>query len=154
MDKKFAVFFDAENISSKNYELAIREILIHGEILKKEVWGDCTSPLMKTWKDVLVKEPAAIHHQPQGQNASDSRIIIEATKLMLCDPNIDAFCIVSTDVDFHVLAQELRVNGKYVLGIGKEEANPIWKESCNEFKTIERLKREETCKATNIRLVV
>jgi uncharacterized protein (TIGR00288 family) len=145
MVRKFAVFVDGDNICAKDYELAIKEIAIHGEILIKQVWGDWTTPHMNTWKDVLVNEPAATCQQfRSGKNATDTRIIIEATKLMLLNTNINAFCIVSTDADFHVLAQDLRANGKYVIGIGKKMANPIWKEACNEFVTLENIKCEET----------
>jgi len=66
-------------------------------------------------------------------------MMIVITKLMLLDININAFSIVSTDADFHILAQELKAEGKYVLGIGKEMANHVWKEACNEFVTIENI---------------
>jgi uncharacterized protein (TIGR00288 family) len=145
MDKKFAVFVDGENISAKDYISVIKEIAKHGEILIKQVWGDFKSPNMKTWKNVLVKEQEAIHHQPRkGKNSTDNKMMIEITKIMLLNININAFSIVSTDADFLILAQELKEEGKYVLGIGKEMANPVWKEACNEFVTLESLNCEET----------
>ena len=48
MDKKFAVFVDAENFRAKEYISVIKEIANHGEILIKQVWGDWNSPTMKT----------------------------------------------------------------------------------------------------------
>jgi uncharacterized protein (TIGR00288 family) len=154
MEKKIAVLIDAHNISAKFNKQINRAIAIHGEIVIKQVWGDFESPYMKSWRAVLAKEPEVIRQQHQsGKNATDTRIIIEAIKLMLLNPNINTLCIVSSDADFHVLAQEWRENGKYVLGIGEKKANQIWKESCNEFITLESLKREESGKTANIRLV-
>jgi len=42
------------------------------------------------------------------------------------------------------LALRLRENGKYVIGVGKEQSNPIWQEACDKFIKIESLNCEET----------
>lgn len=144
MDKNFAVFFDCDNISSKYYEPVLRKISsTYGQILEIQACADWTIPNMKTWKYV-VKEPVIRCQQSHGINATDTRVVIEATKLMILNTNVNAFCIVSTDADFHVLAQDLRANGKYVIGIGKEIANSIWKDACDVFITLESLNCEET----------
>ncbi|GBU26944.1 hypothetical protein R84B8_00460 [Treponema sp. R8-4-B8] len=145
MEKKFAVFIDGDNICAKDYVSAIREIATYGEILMKRVYGDWTTSNMNTWKDVLVKEPATPCQQfRSGKNATDTRIIMDAIELMFQNANVNAFCIVSTDADFCGLAQRLRENGKYVLGIGKEHSKPIWQETCDKFVKLESLNCEET----------
>jgi uncharacterized protein (TIGR00288 family) len=146
MDKKFAVFVDGDNICAKDYEPVIREIgSTYGEILIKRVYGDWTTSNMNTWKDVLVKEPATPCQQfRSGKNATDTRIIMDVIELMIHNANINAFCIVSTDADFYGLALRLRENGKYVLGVGKEQSKPIWQEACDKFVKFESLNCEET----------
>ena len=144
MGKKFAVFVDGDNICAKYYEHAIREIgSTYGEIMIKRVYGDWTTPNMNTWKDVLIREPATPCQQfRSGKNATDTRIIMDAVELMIRDNNINAFCIVSSDADFYGLALRLRENGKFVLGMGKEQSN--WHEACNKFVKLESLNVEET----------
>jgi len=146
MDKKFAVFVDGDNICAKDYEPIIKEIRsTYGEILIKKVYGDWTTPNMNKWKDVLIKEPATPCQQfRSGKNATDTRIIMDAIEMMIHNANITAFCIVSTDADFYGLALRLRENGKFVLGIGKEQSNIIWREACNEFIKLESLTNKET----------
>jgi len=145
MDKKFAVFVDGENISAKDYVTAIREIATYGEILMKRVYGDWTTNNMNTWKDVLIKEPATPCQQfRSGKNATDTRIIMDSIEMMLQNTNVNSFCIVSTDADFYGLAQRLRENGKYVLGVGKEHSKPILQEACDKFVKLEGLYCEET----------
>jgi uncharacterized protein (TIGR00288 family) len=146
MNKKFAVIVDGDNICAKDYEPVLREIRsAYGEILIKRVYGDWTTPNMNTWKEVLVKEPATPYQQfRSGKNATDTRIIMDAIELMLQNNNINAFCIVSTDADFYGLALRLRENGKYVLGVGKEQSKSIWQEACDKFLKLESLSSEET----------
>jgi len=146
MDKKFAVLVDGDNICAKDYEPVIKEIRsTYGEILIKQVYGDWTTPNMNKWKDILVNEPATPCQQfRSGKNATDIRIIMDAIEMMTHKVNINAFCIVSTDVDFYGLALRLRENGKYVLGVGKENSKPIWQEACDKFIKIESLNCEET----------
>jgi hypothetical protein len=63
---------------------------------------------------------------------------------MLLNVNINAFCIVSTDEDFYGLAHRLRENGKYVLGMGKEQSSIVWQDACDKFVKLETLNCEET----------
>jgi len=144
MERRFAVFVDGDNISPKDYEPVIKEIGLYGEILIKRVYGDWTTTYMKTWKKVLIKEPETQFQQFRcGKNATDSRIIIDVTKLMPLNTNINAFCIASSDADFCVLAHELRANGKFVVGIGKEHSQQTWQEACDKFIKLENLKGME-----------
>lgn len=139
-------FVDGDNICAKDYEPVIREIgSTYGEILIKRVYGDWTTPHMNKWKDVLAREPATIYQQfRSGKNATDTRIIMDAIELMINNTNINTFCIVSTDADFYGLALRLRENGKYVIGVGKEQSKSIWQEACDKFVKLEGISSEET----------
>ena len=145
MNRNFAVFIDGDNISSNDYLSALKKIKTRdNEIITKRVYGDWTTPNMKTWERILFNEPGTICHQfRSGKNAIDSRIIMDAIELAIRDEKINAYCIVSSDADFFGLAIRLREYGKYVIGIGKENSNPVWRESCNKFLTLDDIKRTE-----------
>jgi hypothetical protein len=68
---------------------------------------------------------------------------MDAIELAIQNKDINAFCIVSIDADYYSLALRLRENGKYVLGIGKENSKLIWQNSCNEFVQIENILKEK-----------
>jgi len=141
MNKKYAVFIDGDNISSDYLDVIMTEIIKdNDEILIKRIYGDWTTPNMNSWKDKISNFPIRVFQQfRNGPNATDNSIIMDAIELAIQNKEINAFCIVSTDVDYYSLALRLRENGKYVLGIGKEISNAIWQNACNEFVTIENI---------------
>jgi len=141
MDKKFAVFVDADNICARNYKPALREIRsTYGEILIKRVYGDWTTSNMNSWKDIMLKDPGTTVQQfRSGKNATDTRIIMDAVELMLQKDHVNAFCIISSDADFFGLALRLREHGKYVLGMGKEISSQIWQDACSKFVKLESI---------------
>jgi uncharacterized LabA/DUF88 family protein len=140
MDKRYAVFIDGDNISSAYFDTIMTEIAKEGEILVKRIYGDWTTSNMASWKEKIRNNPIRVFQQFRiGPNATDNSIIMDAIELMNQIKDINAFCIVSKDADYYSLALRLRETGKYVLGIGSEASKIIWKNSCNEFKTIENL---------------
>jgi hypothetical protein len=93
---------------------------------------------MKSWKEKLLKNPAIEFQAFRfGPNATDNRIIMDAVEMRFLNPNINAFCIASTDSDYLFLAHRLRAHGKYVLGIGGANAKKEWCDSCNKFVKLE-----------------
>ena len=140
MSKKFAVFFDGDNISSKYYDSIIAEIAKYGEIIIKRVYGDWTTPNMTSWKEQVFKSPIKVVQQFRfGENATDNSIIMDAMELLIQNKDIDSYCIVSSDADYYNLALRLREYGRFVLGIGKEVSKPIWKNACDQFILIENI---------------
>jgi hypothetical protein len=141
MDKKYAVFIDGDNISSDYLDAIISEIVKdNDEILVKRVYGDWTTPNMNSWKEKILNFPIRVFQQfRNGPNATDNTIIMDAIELAMQNNDINAFCIVSIDSDYYSLALRLRENGKYVLGIGKENSKIIWQNACNEFVKIENI---------------
>jgi len=160
MEKKVAVLIDAENISSKYYETIIKEVGSYGEILTKRAYADWTTQYMKKWRCVLEKEPATCYQQFRiGKNGTDTRIIIEVALMVRDIPNIDVFCIGSSDADFCGLAQWLRENGKFVIGMGEKKSPQCWQKACNKFILLKESdpsllpKRDQCGKASNLRLI-
>lgn len=141
MNKKYAVFIDGDNISSDYLDVIMTEIVKdNDEILIKRIYGDWTTPNMNSWKEKILNFPIRVFQQfHNGPNATDNSIIMDAIELAIQNKEINAFCIVSTDADYYSLALRLRENGKYVLGIGKENSKIIWQDSCNEFVKIENI---------------
>jgi uncharacterized protein (TIGR00288 family) len=144
IDKKYAVFIDGENISSKNFDVIMAEIAKYGNILVKRIYGDWTEPNMNSWKEKVLNTPIRTFQQFRlGDNATDNTVIMDAIELAIQNKDINAFCIVSSDGDYYSLALRLRENGKYVLGIGKENSKMIWQNSCDRFIKIENITKEK-----------
>jgi uncharacterized LabA/DUF88 family protein len=141
MNKKYAVFIDGDNISSEYLDVILSEIVKENDdILIKRIYGDWTTSNMNSWKEKVIESPIRVFQQfRNGPNATDNTIIMDAIELAIQSKDINAFCIVSTDADYYSLALRLRENGKYVLGIGKENSKVIWQNSCNEFVKIENI---------------
>ena len=140
MEKQFAVFFDGDNISSRYYDAIIAEILKFGQIIIKRVYGDWTTSNMASWKEQVFKSPIKVVQQFRfGENATDNSIIMDIMELLKENKEINSFCIVSSDADYYNLALRLRESGKFILGIGKENAKPIWKNACDQFVLIENI---------------
>jgi uncharacterized LabA/DUF88 family protein len=140
MEKRFAVFFDGDNISSKYYASIIAEILKFGQIIIKRVYGDWTTTTMNSWKEQVSKSPVKVVQQFRfGENATDGSIIMDIMELLKENKEIDSFCIVSSDSDYYGLALRLREAGKFVLGIGKKDAKSIWQEACDQYVQIENI---------------
>jgi uncharacterized LabA/DUF88 family protein/cold shock CspA family protein len=140
MERKFAVFFDGDNVSSKYYDAIIAEIMKFGTIVIKRVYGDWTTSNMTSWKEQVFKTPIKVVQQFRfGENATDNSIIMDVMELLLQNSEIDSYCIVSSDADYYNLALRLRESDKFVLGIGKENAKPIWKNACDQYILIENI---------------
>jgi hypothetical protein len=147
MEKKYAVLIDGDNISSQYLDSIMTEVSKDGEIIIKRIYGDWTTTNMNTWKDKVFNTPVRIFQQFRfGPNATDNSIIMDAIELTTQNKDISAFCIVSIDADYYSLALRLRENGKYVLGIGKENSKLIWQNACNKFVKIENIINEENIK--------
>jgi hypothetical protein len=137
MEKKFAVFVDGDNISSNHYENILLKTQNHGEIHEARVYTDWEES-KKPWKEKLLKHPAReVQVTRYGLNATDFHIYMDVVEMISSNPNIDAFCIASTDSDYLFLARRLRVCGKYVLGIGAANAKKEWQDSCDDFVILE-----------------
>jgi uncharacterized protein (TIGR00288 family) len=140
MEKQFAVLIDGDNISSKYYDAIIAEIMKHGNAIIKRIYGDWTTSNMSSWKEQVFKTPIKVVQQFRfGENATDNSIIMDVMELLLQNTEINSYCIVSSDADYYNLALRLRENGKFVLGIGKENSKALWKNSCDQFILIENI---------------
>lgn len=137
--KNIAVLIDAENISHNFFDDISENIALYGIVSVRRIYADWTSEKMKGWKTLLLEyaiQPIQQFSNTVGKNSTDSALIIDAMDL-LYQHHFDCFCIVSSDSDFTRLANRIREQGKYVVGIGEKKTPSAFVNACNEFIHIE-----------------
>lgn len=123
-EKKIAVFFDCENVSSKYIEGILNSLSTNGDVMIARAYCDWSNTNYKVWSDSLHKHGLeAIHVQPNTthKNAADIKIVIDVMKT-ICTSKVDTIAIVSSDSDFTALAIEVKANNFDVIGFGEKKA--------------------------------
>lgn len=138
---KLAVLIDADNATSKVCENLLKEVAIYGTAHIKRIYGDWTTPNLKSWKDQLHKhaiQPIQQFSYTSGKNATDSSLIIDAMDL-LHQNHLNGFCLVSSDSDFTRLATRIRESGLIVYGFGEKKTPEAFISACDKFIYFENL---------------
>ena len=107
----------------------------------RRIYGDFSSPRLKSWTDVLQKHAIDPYQQfayTTGKNASDIALVIDAMDL-LHSGRFDGFCLVSSDSDFTRLASRLREEGADVYGFGAQKTPESFRQACRRFIYTENL---------------
>jgi uncharacterized LabA/DUF88 family protein len=139
--RRFAVLIDADNTSPRIAAGLFEEIAKFGEASARRIYGDFSSPRMKSWADILQKYAIDPHQQfayTTGKNASDIALVIDAMDL-LHSGRFDGFCLVSSDSDFTRLASRLREQGADVYGFGERKTPESFRQACRRFIYTENL---------------
>ena len=139
--RRFAVLIDADNTSPRIAAGPFEEIAKFGEASVRRIYGDFSSPRMKSWADILQKyaiDPYQQFAYTTGKNASDIALVIDAMDL-LHSRRFDGFCLVSSDSDFTRLASRLREEGADVYGFGAQKTPESFRQACRRFVYIENL---------------
>jgi uncharacterized LabA/DUF88 family protein len=132
--RRFAVLIDADNTSPRIAAGLFEEIAKFGEASVRRIYGDFSSPRMKSWADILQKYAI----DTTGKNASDIALVIDAMDL-LHSGRFDGFCLVSSDSDFTRLASRLREEGADVYGFGAQKTPESFRQACRRFVYTENL---------------
>ncbi len=129
---KLALLIDAENLSESVHVTIFNKSNELGELVIKRIYGNLNN--LKNWKKVIDDKAfkALYIANSKAKNGSDIAMTVDAMDLLL-NPNINGFCIVSSDSDFTHLATRIRESGKYVLGFGEEKSLEILRNACNDF---------------------
>jgi hypothetical protein len=138
---RLAVLIDADNTSAKIADGLFEEIAKLGEASVRRIYGDFSSPRMKSWTEVLARyaiDPRQQFAYTTGKNASDITLVIEAMDL-LHSGRFDGFCLVSSDSDFTRLAARLREEGVDVYGFGEQKTPESFRQACRRFIYTENL---------------
>src|SRR5260221_7741565 len=139
--RRFAVLIDADNTSPRIAAGLFEEVAKFGEASVRRIYGDFSSPRMKSWADILQKyaiDPYQQFAYTTGKNASDIALVIDAMDL-LHSRRFDGFCLVSSDSDFTRLASRLREEGADVYGFGAQKTPESFRQACRRFVYIENL---------------
>ena len=147
--RRFAVLIDADNTSPRIVAGLFEEIARFGEASVRRIYGDFSSPRLKSWADILQKyaiDPYQQFAYTSGKNASDIALVIDAMDL-LHSGRFDGFCLVSSDSDFTRLASRLREEGADVYGFGAQKTPESFRQACRRFIYTENLLPEAAASA-------
>lgn len=147
-ERRFAVLIDADNVSPRYIKYIMDEVSDMGIATYKRIYGDWTDTSKRGWKDVMLEwsvNPIQQYSYTFGKNATDSAMIIDAMDI-LYSGNVEGFCLVSSDSDFTKLAQRLREDGMFVLGMGERKTPTPFVKACDTFKILEVIASEEVSK--------
>lgn len=131
-----AVLIDADNVSSKIISGLMVEVANYGTVSVKRIYGDWTSPYMKSWGECLLEHsivPIQQFSYTTGKNATDGAMIIDAMDLLYTG-RLSSFCLVTSDSDFTRLAARIREQGISVYGFGnRHNTHRAFIAACNKF---------------------
>jgi hypothetical protein len=138
---RFAILIDADNTSPQIAGGLFEEVAKFGEASVRRIYGDFSTPQLKSWADILQKyaiDPYQQYAYTKGKNASDIALVIDAMDL-LHSGRFDGFCLVSSDSDFTRLASRLREQGADVYGFGTQRTPESFRQACRRFIYTENL---------------
>jgi len=138
---RLAILIDADNTSPQIAEGLFAEVASFGEASVRRIYGDFSSPRLKSWISILQKfaiDPYQQFAYTTGKNASDIALVIDAMDL-LHSGRFDGFCLVSSDSDFTRLASRLREQGADVYGFGAQKTPESFRQACRRFVYTENL---------------
>jgi uncharacterized LabA/DUF88 family protein len=144
-NKRIAMLIDGENAQSSLIEKMVAEVSKYGLITVRHIYGDWTTPQMKSWKDALnmyAIQPVQQFQYTTGKNSSDSALIIEAMDI-LYQGTVNGFCLVSSDSDYTRLATRIREKGLFIMGIGRKNTPRAFVNACEIFVYTENLLSEK-----------
>lgn len=149
--RRFAVLIDADNTSPQIAGGLFEEVAKFGEASVRRIYGDFSTPQLKSWSDILQKyaiDPYQQFAYTKGKNASDIALVIDAMDL-LHSGRFDGFCLVSSDSDFTRLASRLREQGADVCGFGAQKTPESFRQACRRFIYTENLVPQATGSGAN-----
>jgi NYN domain len=147
--RRSAVLIDADNTSPCIVAGLFEEVARFGEASVRRIYGDFSSPRLKSRADVLQKyaiDPYQQFAYTSGKNASDIALVIDAMDL-LHSRRFDGFCLVSSGSDFTRLASRLGEEGADVYGFGAQKTPESFRQACRRFIYTENLLPETTASA-------
>lgn len=133
--KNLAVLIDADNTSHNLIDVILEEIAKYGTACVKYIYGDWSTPALKSWKDKCLSYGLIAVQQftyTTQKNSTDIAMVIDAMDL-LHSKTFDGFCLVSSDSDFTGLASRIRRDGLVVYGLGRENTPEAFRKSCDKF---------------------
>ncbi|HET6243368.1 MAG: NYN domain-containing protein [Bacteroidetes bacterium] len=146
---KIALLIDGDNAQPNLLKDILTETGRYGKVTIRRIYGDWTSPSMNGWKTQLNSfaiRPMQKFSYSKGKNSTDSAMIIDAMDI-LHGKLVNAFCLISSDSDYTGLANRIREEGVFVMGIGQAKTPDAFVKACELFIFTENLTPDETVAA-------
>lgn len=152
-ERRIALFIDFENLvtntgfTAANFDLqpSLDRLLEQGKVIFRRAYCDWSrfqeakAHLHQLGVELVDVPPST----RAGKNAADMRLVIDALELSYAREHITSYAIASGDSDFVPLANKLRENDRYVIGIGvKQATSPMFVKACDEFIYLDGASRE------------
>jgi len=144
-NRRIAMLIDGENAQSSLIDKMVAETGKYGLVTVRRIYGDWTTPQMKSWKEVLndhAIQPIQQFRYTIGKSSTDSALIIDAMDI-LYEGTVHGFCLVSSDSDYTRLATRIREKGLFVMGVGRKNTPPAFVKACEVFVYTENLTPEK-----------
>jgi len=130
-----AVLVDGDNASPAKLGDALKLAAQYGNPLVRRIYADWTKTGAAKWKGAAMEHSFRLVEALsyiKGKNATDIALVIDAMDL-LHGGTVGAFCIVSSDSDYTLLAQRIREVGVPVLGYGEGKTPESFVNACKKF---------------------
>jgi uncharacterized LabA/DUF88 family protein len=141
-ENKIALLIDGDNAQSKFMESMLAEAGKHGKVTVRRIYGNWTDNKLSSWKEQISKysiRPIQKFAFVKGKNSTDTAMIIDAMDI-LHSRKVNGFCIASSDSDYTGLAQRIREEGIFVMGIGEARiTTDAFVNACDMFVFTENL---------------
>jgi uncharacterized LabA/DUF88 family protein len=141
-----ALLIDADNAKSELIVNFLTEAGKHGKVTIRRIYGNWTDNRLSSWKTQINLHsirPIQKFSLAKGKNSTDTAMIIDAMDI-LHSKAVNGFCIVSSDSDYTGLAQRIREQGLFVMGIGEaEKTAKAFVNACDLFVFAENLTDNE-----------
>lgn len=141
-EKKIALLIDADNAQAEMIKNILAEAGKQGKVTIRRIYGNWTDNRLVNWKTKINLHsirPVQKFEVAHGKNSTDTAMIIEAMDI-LHGHNVTGFCIASSDSDYTGLAQRIREEGLFVMGIGEaKKTSGSFVNACDLFIYTENL---------------
>jgi len=145
INKKIAIFFDCENISSKYVDEIFDELAKIGEITINKAYHNWSNHQSHGWSEKLSQyaiDPIQVFPNISGKNSIDMKLAIEVTNTTHLN-NVDIIVLVSSDSDFSALAIDIRAKGIESIGFGEEKTPTSLRRAFNTFFELPRINKKK-----------
>ena len=139
--RNIAVFIDGDNISSSHYQKIIDELKQTGRILTQRLYADFSNSTSTAWRGYIMNYgiDAIQTFRIAKKESTDNCLIVDCMRTLYHHQMIEMFVIVSSDSDFSSLASEIRMKGKFCIGVGYNHTPMKLRNNCDRFIVIETL---------------
>ena len=145
INKKIAIFFDCENISSKYVDEIFDELAKIGEITINKAYHNWSNIQSNGWSEKLSQyaiDPIQVFPNISGKNSIDMKLAIDVTNTTHLN-NVDIIVLVSSDSDFSALAIDIRAKGIESIGFGEEKTPTSLRRAFNTFYELPQINKKK-----------